>query len=107
MLVKVALALEKGGDMRERIARQIYTDWNRSLGLQWEDLSEFRKDSYREWVDECVLALIKEVGYVKLADDQLPPEIVTLKGWGNYEEGIMKGYRDDMLKAGWRRVELS
>lgn len=48
-----------------------------------------------------VLALIKEVGYVKLANDQTKPSFrnAVNKSYNDYMLG-----QEDMLKAGWRKV---
>ena len=49
-----------------------------------------------------ILGLIKEAGYVKLADDQNLPVIPR----GSYSNADYLRGQSDMLKAGWRKVEL-
>ncbi len=39
----------------ERIACQIFNDWNKDKKLEWEELPEYRKDSYRDWVRDYVV----------------------------------------------------
>lgn len=41
--------------MREKIAERIYIDWNQERGLEWEDLPDYRKIAYRDWVDDYIL----------------------------------------------------
>ncbi|GAI45572.1 unnamed protein product [marine sediment metagenome] len=38
----------------ENIAKRIYTDWNKGE-FSWEELPEYRKDAYREWVKDYVV----------------------------------------------------
>lgn len=42
-------------EIKEEIAKRIYTDWNRDPEYTWETLPEYRKQAYRDWVDEHVL----------------------------------------------------
>jgi len=87
-------------EMREKIAEFLAKD----TGLDYRD-ANFLGDA------DQILALIKEAGYVKLADDQgLPePEIEKSKlsrfGKNWYTTGYME-CRGEMLKSGFRRVEL-
>ncbi|GAI21296.1 unnamed protein product [marine sediment metagenome] len=38
----------------ENIAKKIYIDWNKGE-LSWEELPDYRKDAYREWVKDFVV----------------------------------------------------
>jgi len=53
---------------------------------------------------EDMLVLIKEEDYVKLSDDQSLPYYDSRQG--NDERRKCLAYQRDMLKAGFRRVEL-
>ena len=50
-------------DAREKIARQLYEDWNQDYEkpsmwpIVWGDLPDYRKQSYLDWVDEYALSL--------------------------------------------------
>jgi len=82
------------------------------------ELSEFLdKDAMQESGVDQILAAIKEAGYVKLADDQSLPSPNYYKTVNPNQLAREKelwqcrvaGYSDaiqDMLKAGFRRVEL-
>ena len=52
---------------------------------------------------QSILALIKEAGYVKLADNQTTPA-------NNYfspkNQEVHRRAIDDMIKDGWRKVEI-
>ncbi len=67
--------------------------------------------SNKEDATDQILALIKQAGYIKLADDQSLPEPDIEKsnlsrfGKNWYTTGYME-CRGEMLKAGFRRVEL-
>lgn len=52
-------------------------------------------------VTDQILALIKEAGYVKLAEDQSLPEKEFISSNENYRYAEAQ---KDMLKAGWRKV---
>ncbi len=41
-------------EVREKLAERIYMDWNQS-DETWQELPEYRKDSYRLWVGENVI----------------------------------------------------
>jgi len=88
--------------IREAIAERIYWDWNRDAVTKpiigWTDLPEYRKQVYRDWVDEfifairedgCRLAIVKEEG-------ELPQPDMT------YEQG-----QQDMLNAGYVQEVVS
>jgi len=51
-----------------------------------------------------ILKIIKEAGYVQLADDQSLPELPAPLNL-DYREGYLKA-QEDILKSGFRRVEL-
>lgn len=53
-----------------------------------------------------ILALIKEAGYVKLADDWGLPDGFAYKGCGDREYTQYCAGQTDMLKEGWRKVEI-
>lgn len=47
----------------ENIAKRLYSDWGtqgKREGLTWETLPDYRKDVYRNWVEEYVLPEFKE-----------------------------------------------
>lgn len=46
---------------RETIAEKIYTDWNKDPKYTWKTLPEYRKQSYRDWVDEEIIARLPPV----------------------------------------------
>jgi len=46
---------------RETIAEKIYTDWNKGPRYTWKTLPEYRKQSYRDWVDEEILARLPSI----------------------------------------------
>ena len=50
-----------------------------------------------------ILALIKQAGYVRLADDQILPEKILPYPYTKGE----KHAQQDMIAAGWRKVNLS
>ena len=52
---------EKAEKIREEIAERIYTDWNKSPEFTWEELPDYRKCSYRDWVEEIIFPIIGEV----------------------------------------------
>jgi hypothetical protein len=60
--------------MREQIARQVYTDWMKGVTTgepKWEDLPDYRKNTYREWVDEVVFSRLRgEIEKVKRLSDE-------------------------------------
>jgi len=93
--------------LKEEIARLIWMDGGQvDFGFKFLN---------KEWIGfrvaHQILALVKEEGYVKLADDQgLPePEIEKSKlsrfGKNWYTTGYME-CRGEMLKSGFRKVEL-
>lgn len=45
-------------EQKEEIAKGIYTDWNKDPKYTWETLPEYRKQTYRDWVEEHVLEVI-------------------------------------------------
>ena len=53
---------------------------------------------------EIVLALIKEAGYVQLAEDQTFPAFITPGGIG--WDQLLQAMRDADYRAGFRRVKL-
>jgi len=77
---------------------------------------------WEDWIEHAlidpILALIKEEGYVKLSDDQTLPENPKARarlGSVDYHEyngsfvntyTVYKQAQQDMLKAGFRRVEI-
>ncbi len=46
----------------EYIAKQLYEDWGKRAGdadqTKWEDLPNYRKATYREWVKTYIFALV-------------------------------------------------
>ncbi len=91
-------------DIREQIAKVLFLiDWEWDT---WETATpDFMKEYYRKSADQ-ILALLKENGYVKLADDQKLPDDKTD---GHMKDSHDVGYivaQQDMLKDKFRRVEL-
>ena len=84
-------------DLKEKIADLLYL---------WDDRPSKDETHYNE-ADE-ILAYIKAGGYVKLADNQeLPNPFMDMHLWRDYSPDMAyeKG-QQDMLKAGFRKVEL-
>ena len=93
--------------MRDKIANNIFQGFYRSY--------PFPKDWGRESRQCCniadkILTLIREEGYVKLADDQKLPEQPT---WCSLDGVAIRGATSvytiaqrDMLKEGFRKVEI-
>ena len=63
-------------------------------------LQETAELSYRSFLPDQILALIKEAGYVKLAEIQTLPFLNVRVSDATYRIA-----QDDMLSAGWRKVE--
>lgn len=53
--------MKKEEKIKEDIASRIYTDWNKSPEYTWETLPEYRKQSYRDWVDEYVIKVVNGI----------------------------------------------
>jgi hypothetical protein len=47
--------------LRDAIAERLYEDWGKrdTDGLSWQELPEYRKATYRIWVDDYVLAIAR------------------------------------------------
>ena len=80
-----------------------------------EEIAGWRANQLMALIKETLPELAKEAGYVKLAEDQ------TLPKWGvanymllgdegrraaDYKAEQIREVQKDMLKAGWRKVEL-
>ena len=92
------------GYMLSRFDEEHMDRWRRQANTKYEDLTEHEKESDRAIADEY-FALMKEEGFVRLAEDQSVPKRVKESS----ESGLYPGYRagvEDMLKAGFRKVEL-
>ena len=71
---------------------------------------DYRDANFLEDADQ-ILALIKQAGYVKLSDDQSLPvpdnkPVFLSKDMKEVYDTAYSIAQDDMLKAGFRRVEL-
>ena len=82
----------------------------RVIGLQYHPHQEFGElaDGIKAdliYFGELVLKELKEAGYVKLAEDQSLPRFSFSEEPPNMRFGYQKA-QQDMLKAGFRRVEL-
>ena len=97
-------------ELREKIAEVFYgrpipklVDW-----LQFDSFAEWDKHVKKSFDKaDQILSLIKEAGYVRLADQSLPPMPKFYDDWGG--ESAKAGYlqaQADMLKQGWCKVEL-
>jgi len=96
-------------ELREKIAKYLFdicrncntsgTEFY-SQNPSQELVDTVEADCYREV--SHILTLIKEAGYVKLADDQSLPEKPFYP-----DKSIYCETQQDMLKAGWRKVELN
>jgi len=108
--------------VRDEIAEYLYNCDNgifpdRTVIIEWRLASEGDKAEYYRRADQ-ILAFIKKAGYVRLADDQSLPENPYAKGnvrsvggtmvigYDPISGGVYQEAQDDMLKAGFRRVEL-
>jgi len=94
-------------ELREKIARAMAE----GRMVKWENRGEATKNWFLNKADQ-ILALIKEAGYVKLADDQNLPSyelpdkpLAQSEWWSGYATGHIEG-KEAMLKAGFRKVEL-
>jgi len=89
-------------ELRDKIAREA-CECYRGVGI-WESstTNEVVKDFWK-FIASQILALIKEAGYVKLADNQTTPA-------NNYfspkNQEVHRRAIDDMIKDGWRKVEI-
>mgnify|MGYP001610465302 CR=1 FL=1 len=95
-------------ELRELLADHLFENVCKAgtfEGVEWSELTSilFSLVEAHEWLDEvdAILALVKEAGYVKLADDQTFPEIPRK----DIVHIIMERDRI-LLEAGWRKVEL-
>ena len=96
-------------DVREQIAQKLTVlyKWAALCERQGYYDPEEAQEALHEDADE-IIALLKENGYVRLADDQtLPttaerPQKITFDP-PNYLAGLCDG-QTDMLKAGWKKV---
>ena len=43
----------------EDIASRIYNDWNKSSEYEWNSLPEYRRQAYRDWVNEFVISKVR------------------------------------------------
>ncbi len=95
-------------EVKERVAIRVYMDWNKLYegeGLEWEELPEYRKATYREWVNEYIFRFMKQVGYVRLAEGQSLPKMP--ESWEGCWYGVAYAQaQQDMLKTKFRKVEL-
>ena len=90
-------------ELREKIAKLLYTYENQYDNLHNED--SFMRGLYLGKADR-ILALIKEAGYVKLAENQELPPIAQLATFNSAVKAFCAGTQQNMLKAGFRKVEL-
>ncbi len=101
--------------MREKIAQEI-GEWRWKDSFNGDYVTENDRNSCRVEAGR-VLDLIKEDGYVKLAEDQKTPQYTSdflsafdaKRAESNftdvlYDFGIQ--VTKDLLKAGWRKIEL-
>ena len=95
-------------ELRESVANKFYyfDHLNDRDYIHWSDCPSEHKEVYLFYADE-VLSIIKEAGYVQLAEDQRLPssgEVVLLDA-----EPFKKGYHLGqlrMVETGWRKVGL-
>jgi len=105
-------------ELKEKIARQIWMDDSGS-DTGWPTSPKIRKEGVCWRIADQILALIKEAGYVKLADNQDLPSNLFIKFKANSkltmvaqkelgDTAIMayKQSQQDMLQAGWKKVKL-
>lgn len=96
-------------DFIELLSKYLYESLCETYGnthTRWDDLSCAQQDSYtRQCVKREIIPLMKEAGFVQLAEDQSPPDNPFHHLAGGHYDGWRQG-REDMLKAGWRKVEL-
>lgn len=85
-------------ELREQIAEVIARRHEVSSQTEIRDLYFSRADQ--------ILSIIKEAGYVKLADNQsLPLENSKCLLWDLYQQGWLEAQRC-MRIAGWRKIEI-
>ena len=105
-------------ELREKIAKELCLQ----DGLDWGWLKEQQRYKGKKDCEyyirkaNSILALFPEWaranGYVKLADDQSLPDALTTtieRHMDGKPERFRQGYiqgRDELLKAGWRKVEV-
>ena len=94
-------------ELREEIAKRLFMDDVRAEegDISWRNASVAVRGLYMMRAIPF-LDLLERERYVKLTEDQSVPERVK----GFIAGGLYPGYRagvEDMLKAGFRRVELS
>ena len=83
-------------ELREKIANLLYGELTYRNYLA---IPEVRHNA--DIMISKVLAIIKEAGYAKLAEDQTLPPILT-----SIVDSINRNTLRILLEAGWRKVEL-
>lgn len=63
----------------EQIARRIFEDWNKSPDYTWEELPDYRKQTYREWVEDFILRQVSTLSLEELTAEYLMDHPVH--GW--------------------------
>lgn len=107
--------MSKQEEIREGIAKQLYTDWNRypfkdgrnnNELMHWSDLPEYSKDAYREWVDVYVFQTLHSQGAVRKVERELPENPYHDRDGSSKSQYITYAYgQGDMLKAGYVAVK--
>lgn len=59
-------------EIREGVAKGIYTDWNKDEEFSWEKLPDHRKQPYLDWVDMYVIQFMASKGCVIKVEGWLP-----------------------------------
>ena len=97
-------------ELKERIAEHIFHEVHPHA--KWGVTGTVDDNSWRRFESHCyqsadqIIALIKEVGYVNLADDQgLPPENNKCIMWDLYQKGWLEA-QQNMRIVGWRKIEV-
>ena len=78
--------------VREQAASKIYNDWCRyddSDNLTWEELPNYRKATYREWVNEYIIPLVE----IKADDQELPTDFP----WQLIDMGLTTGMAEALF----------
>jgi len=101
--------------LREEIAEYLYDCDNgifpdRTVLIEWRLASEGNKAEYYRRANQ-IMALIKQAGYVKLAEDQSLPQVPEAPIYFSQEGAVgwSNGYQiaqEGMLKVGFRRIKL-
>ncbi len=89
----------------ERLSEVIYTDWNKSPDFDWNTLPEYRKHSYRQWVNGTLFALLHENGVVRKVESEKDVVLIPFVGLGVQVEITIPIEVSKLSEAGYTQWE--